>query len=248
MTRGPLPAGVYWRRRFFVVALAVTLVFVIASLLRGGSDGDSDDVPAVQQAAAPGPVTETVTVGADEERSGKRRKKHDEPLPAPEGECAASDVMLTPRVTDPVRGDDVTISLSLQTVESPACTWRVSADTVTVRISDGDTEVWTTRHCPKVVPEEDVVVRNAVSTVVEVVWRETRLSDDGCPTKTDWADEGDYTIVAAALGGEPIETDFHLPNPTPETVTPDAGETSDADDGSGDRDREDESESPEPRR
>ena len=163
--------------------------------------------------------------------------------------------MVTPRVADPVRGDDVTISLSLQTVESPACTWKVSADTVTVRISDGDTEVWTTRHCPKVVPEEDVVVRNAVSTVVEVIWRETRLSDDGCPTKTDWADEGDYTIVAAALGGEPIETDFDLPNPTSETVTPDADETSDADDESGgrdrkrrDRDREDEAESPEPRR
>ncbi len=223
LTRGPLPAGVYWRRRFFVGALAVTLVFVIANLLIGGSDGRSDDPPAAQQAAGTVAATETVTVGAEEDSTDRgtgRRADRAEPLPAPEGVCAESDVTVTPRVTDAVAGRDVTIALSLQTVESPACTWHISPDRVTVKISDGGEEVWTTRQCGDVVPDQQVVVRNEVATVVELTWREARESDDGCPKQTDWAGAGDYTIVAAALGGEPIETEFDLVDPTPETVTP----------------------------
>ena len=69
LTRGPLPAGVYWRRRVFVLLLASTLVFVIASVLGGGSDGKDDDVPAAQQAGGEVEASQTITVRDKSRRS-----------------------------------------------------------------------------------------------------------------------------------------------------------------------------------
>ena len=43
LTRGPLSAGVYWRRRLAVLGVAVLLVVGIARLLGAGSDGSSGD-------------------------------------------------------------------------------------------------------------------------------------------------------------------------------------------------------------
>lgn len=223
-TRGPLPADIYWRRRLFVLALAFSLVFVIGRWLSGGSDADSTAAPAAEQAGAQVSATQTVTVGegtaegaADPE--GEVAAEATPTLAAPEGTCDAADVVVTPSVAkSSVAGQDATVALSLQTIESEACTWRVARNTVTVRISQGGAEVWTTRQCPKVVPSESVVVRRAVATVVELTWPETRESDEGCTRRAGWALPGTFTIAAAALGGEPTEAEFTLVGPSKETT------------------------------
>lgn len=228
-TRGPLPADIYWRRRFFVLALAFSLVFVIARWLSGGSDAESTATPAAEQAGAQVSATQTVTVGegttdgATEDPAdpaGKASAEASPTLAAPDGTCDAADVVVTPSVAKgAVAGQDVTLALSLQTLESEACTWRVARNTLTVRISQGGTEVWTTRQCPKVVPSESVVVRRAVATVVELTWPETRESNEGCTKRAGWALPGTFTIAAAALGGEPSEAEFTLVGPSKETVS-----------------------------
>lgn len=231
MTRGPLPPGVYWRRRAFVGLLAVTLVFVIASVLSGGSDGKSDEGATAQQAAGQVEASQTVTVGTKERKGRNGRKKDRAPegptagpsydptvLVEPEGPCDPEDVVVTPSVESAVAGRDVTVSLSLQTIKAEACNWQVGARRVTLKITDGDDEVWSTRHCPRAMPQEAVVVRRIVATVVELTWN-ARFSDDDCPRATDWVQAGDYTVTAAAYRGEPASTDFTLVNPPAETVT-----------------------------
>ncbi|HYG92909.1 MAG TPA: hypothetical protein VD859_04910 [Nocardioides sp.] len=249
LTRGPLPPGVYWRRRAFALLLAGTLVFVIASWLGGGSDGSSTEAPVARQAAGE-PASQTVTVG--ERDRGKKQKAgrvgrdrelgpsfDPSVLADPEGPCNASDIVVTPQVEDAVAGRDVTIGLSLQTLESEACTWRVTPGRVALKISDGEDEIWTSRHCPQALPEEEVVVRRVVATVVEMTWH-GRESDEGCPGNTDWVMDGDYTIAAAALGGEPRATEFDLASPTPETIAPGRGEKDEKDRKSdGEKQRED---------
>ncbi|WP_408897888.1 hypothetical protein ACJ5H2_01990 [Nocardioides sp. R1-1] len=137
-------------------------------------------------------------------------------------------MVVTPSVAEgAVAGRDVPVTLSLQTRESEACTWQVSASTVVVKVvSDGD-DVWTTRQCPQAVTDQAVVIRRAVPTTVQVVWHEARESTEGCTRRADWVLPGTFTVAAAALGGEPAQADFVLGAPAPETiqVTPKAPKT-----------------------
>jgi hypothetical protein len=153
----------------------------------------------------------------------KTRKKARTPqqpvLAQPDGACADSDIVITPSVENAVAGRNVRITLELRTATAEACTWRVSANHVTMKITSGVDEIWTSRQCPRVVPVQDVVVRRDVTTFVDVVWN-ARRSDDGCPVLTDWARSGTYHVKAAALGGEPAEARFELERPSPEVIAP----------------------------
>ncbi|NYI99489.1 hypothetical protein HNR19_000188 [Nocardioides thalensis] len=235
LTRGPLPPEVYWRRRLFVLTLAASLLFVIVSVLRGGSDA-SDDAPVAQQAGADVEPSQTVTVEPrDEQRRRERRERRAGPtygptfdpdvLAQPDGYCKAADVLITPEVDEAVAGRDVTIGLSLRSTGPAACLWRLSDERIVVRVTRGAEEVWTTRECGDAIPERVVTVRDVVATVVEMTWEEAKESDPGCPGGSEWLQPGDYSVAAATLGGEPGETDFELETPTPATVTPDADPT-----------------------
>lgn len=226
-TRGPLPADVYWRRRAFVAVLAFSLVFVIARWLTGGSDGASDETPVAEQAGAQVSATQTVTAGdesgavAGDEASAKVGKAGATAptLAAPEGTCAAADVAVTPSVAPgSVAGQDVALTLSLQTLTAEACTWEVSGSSLVVRIARGSRQVWSTAQCPEVVPTTSVVLRRTVATVVQLTWPEARESDEGCTRRVDWVEPGDFTIAAASFGGEPAEAAFSLGAPAPRTV------------------------------
>ncbi len=220
LTRGPLPAGVYWRRRIFVLLLAATMVFVVASVLSGGSDGEDDEAPAAQQAAGEVEPSETITV--KDRRKGRKGKRNSvvvgptyDPtvMVDPEGNCEPADIKITPRIETAIAGEPVTIGLTLQTVQADACYFRIGADKVTLNITKRGREVWTSRECPDPVPAESVVVRRVVATVVEMTWTPYPQGRRGaeCPGTDEWLLPGDFTATAAALGGEPADSDFDAP-------------------------------------
>ncbi|PWN01913.1 hypothetical protein DJ010_15300 [Nocardioides silvaticus] len=239
LTRGPLPAGVYWRRRFFVLALAATLVFLVASVLTGGSDGQ-DDVPVARQAGNEVEPSQTITVdqgrkargeqqSAPQGRKGKRDlgpqqgPTFDPTLLAaePSGNCEPADVRITPRVESAVAGKPVTIGLALQTVQAEACYFRIGADKVTIKVTRGQQALWRSSHCPGAVPSTSVVVRRSIATVVQMEWSpfpEGTRHGKECPGTKDWLMPGDYTVTAAALGGEPGESAFTLAAPEREKI------------------------------
>lgn len=225
MTRGPLPPGVYWRRRLFVLAVAGALVLIVAGMLRGGSDGADDQAPVAQQAGA-GYDVPSVTVApkgrhADRPRGGRTTYGptfDPNVLAQPSGPCSPEQVRITPTVEHAVAGRDVTIALSLRSTGPAACTWHLSGDRALVRITGRDEEVWTSRECPDAVPDRDVVVRDVVATVVPMTWN-ARKSDERCHVGTEWVGAGDYTVAAAALGGEPSQARFELTDPAAPTIT-----------------------------
>ena len=112
----------------------------------------------------------------------------------------------------------MTFALELRTITTPACTWQVSPSTLTMKITSGDDDIWTSQDCPRAIPSEDVVVRNNVGTEVEVTWS-GRRSDDDCSRLTEWALPGWYYVDGAALAGEPSDLHFELEAPEPEVVT-----------------------------
>ena len=235
MTRGPLPARVYWRRRLLVLLLAAGLVVGTARLLSLGSDGSSEPDAKGAQVAAEATASQSTGAATErarpQEREGSRPGRDRQPrgrdrrpvLAEPEGICADRDVAATPSVRTPVAGSPVTFTVELRTIASPACTWRVSPATLTMKLTSGSDEIWTSRECPRAIPRRDVVVRNNVGTEVEVTWS-GRRSDAGCSALTEWALPGWYYVDVAALAGEPSDLHFELVAPEPgvvkETIRP----------------------------
>ncbi|MBB6627423.1 hypothetical protein H5V45_08825 [Nocardioides sp. KIGAM211] len=225
LTRGPLPARVYWTRRVLVLAVALLLVFGIAKVLTLGSDGSSETPEATQVAADPTGTTDPSLPVASptEKKKGKGKgKKHSQApvLAPPDGPCADEDIAVNPEVQRPVAGPrgDIFVVLHLRTIAAEACTWQVSPDTLTLKISSGKDDIWSSRQCPRAVPTKDVVVRKDVDTTVGLTWNGKR-SDADCSRLTDWALPGYYHVTAAALAGEPADEQFELLAPSPEVIT-----------------------------
>jgi hypothetical protein len=244
-TRGPLPPGVYWRRRLAALSVALVLFLGVGKVLDLSSDGSSGDETA-QQAGSSALAIPTATVSASDSTPAPKKGKHKDKnhdgnggkgsatptptptptptapatpvLPDPTGPCADGDVYVTPTIPVAVGGADVTITLNLQTRTAEACTWHVSADTLTMNIVSGPDKIWLSKQCPKAIPDQDVVVRLASVTQVPVVWN-ARRSDDECSDRTAWALPGFYHARAAAYGGEPTDVQFELTAPAAPTVT-----------------------------
>lgn len=219
--RGPLPAGVYWRRRALVLLVVVILVLFLVKLIGGGSDAESDnDDAATQVAATRDPEVTTsaapATTGAAE-ATGSKPRKTKTPLAQPDGPCDPAEVRIglaTERVANDGR---VELVLALTGSEA-ACTFTVSPDTVALKIVSGADNIWYGQHCPDTIPTADVVVRSAVGAKVRMTW-DGRRSDPDCSRDTDWALPGSYHLIAAAFGGDPVDTQFELTRPGPVTVT-----------------------------
>lgn len=245
LTRGPLPARVYWVRRIVVLVLALLLVLAVARLLGGGSDAQDPKADAAAAVSAPvstaptpgvtgGTAGTAPTAGSASEpatgaTTGRRRGTVGSLAPvaptatatpmlaAPQGECADDDVSVTPQVPKAVGGRDVRIVLLLRTMTAEACTWHTDRKSVSVDITSGKDEIWSSRQCPRAIPVQDVVVRKAATSRLVVVWNAHR-SDDTCSGRTHWAMPGFYHVTAAAVGAEPADVQFELTVPSPSTI------------------------------
>jgi hypothetical protein len=212
-----------------VLSIAVALVVGIAQLLGISSDEPEADVSAttVGSGTAPGPPAATADARAAEKSPSKAEKKRKpkqkltkKPLPEPTGPCEVSDVVVTPEVVGAAHaGSPVTFRLNVTTLETPACTYRVSPRTVVVKLVSGTDRIWSSQDCPAALPEVDVIARKKVPGVAELQWRGQR-SDSGCTRTTPWALAGWYHAQAAAFGAEPTDVQFELLPAVAPTITP----------------------------
>lgn len=236
--RGPLPARVYWTRRLVLLGLVLATALGVGRVLGSGSDGDtavdrattasvttgtgSAGAPAPDPSTSPPASTPATALGpsaATATGKPQRARTRREPPPAvPTGPCEDADVRVVPTVDEAVGGGEITIGLQLRTVESAACYWTVSPDTLSLRITSGDDEIWSSRQCPRAVPHRSVVVRRATTTSVPVRWS-GRRSDEECSGLTEWALPGWYHVESAALSGEPADRQFEVIAPEPRVIT-----------------------------
>lgn len=239
--RGPLPKGVYWRRRLLVVGLAALLVLGLGRALGGGSDGRGAEEAADLTGGSPtGAPPASRTSGAAADPSGTpgtsapaaprgsgtgtpSRPATTSPTPTPEpladptGPCRTGQLVVTPTVHKVVAQAGVTLRMTVRTTQE-ACTWDVSSKTLAVRITSGDDRIWSSVDCPTGVREQTVVVRRALPADLAVRWS-GRRSDEGCSRFTSWARLGWYHVEAAPVGGEPVDDQFELVKPPTVTVT-----------------------------
>jgi hypothetical protein len=225
MTRGRLPARVYWVRRALVLGTAVVLVVAIAHLLGGSSNGSSGPDTAARVSETTGPSsdgTPSDTTGSDPlttETTKTPKNGHTKtPVVQPSGPCKPDDIQITPTVPKAIAGQDVTLVLDLQTISEPACTWTLSGSTLALKIAKGPTLIWTTVQCARAIPTQDLVLRSEAATRVKLTW-DARESEPGCPEQTSWALPGTYHLHVAALAGKPQDTMFELSAPPTPQVT-----------------------------
>lgn len=242
LTRGPLPAAVYWRRRAYALLTLCAVVSLVAGVTRSVTGGEGEQARvALSGAATTGPeptaaatgsagtsslptddsADGAATTGRDGQGQGKRQGKRKDAAPAlpePQGSCLEQDVLVRPEVSSAVAGRPVTVTLRLRTRAAEACTWELSAKTFTWKITSGADEIWTSRECPRAVPTRELVVRRDTETTTDLVWG-ARRSDAECSRLTDWALPGWYHATVAPLAGEPKDTQFELAAPAPATVT-----------------------------
>ena len=236
LTRGPLPASVYWRRRFAAVLVLVTVVSLFSAAVRlvtGGDDESRGQVAlsgAGASSAAPTPTDGASSIGSEQSEQslqpgkaagggkGRRGEKSEPVLPEPQGTCADEDVVVRPDVDGAVAGRPVTVRLTLFTKLAVACTWELSRESFTWKITSGEDEIWTSRECPRATPTRELVVRRDTETTAELTWGGKR-SDEDCSRFTEWAMPGYYHVTVAPLSGEPRDVQFELQAPVGAVVT-----------------------------
>jgi hypothetical protein len=211
-----LPPRVYWTRRAVVLGVAFLLVFGIARVLGGGSDGRSGAGDTAAQAAGEQTSTRPPTATTTPKSTPGKKKKR--VLAQPDGPCASADVKVEARVVHEANDGQVRIPLAL-TGKDAACTWTVSSRSVVVKIISGNDRIWSSQQCPRPLPESAVVVRSAVATKVVLVWNGRRSEPDCTSDSAGFALPGSYHVVAAALGGEPTDVQFLLTGPPDQVIT-----------------------------
>ena len=206
LTRGPLPASVYWRRRLVVLTVALLLLWTALHVFGGGGGGtpkadSAADLTGASTSPSPtarpsGKTSPTASNSASASGSASGSPSADAPastssapvvsetpsptvLPSPSGACPASDVSVTPSVTGATAGTSVAIVLSLRTFSTPACTWHVIHKTMQVKVTTaGGADVWSTVQCPAAMPTSDVVVYKDTATPITVTWSGRRADSD----------------------------------------------------------------------
>ncbi len=201
-----------------VLVVAAALVFGIGKLIGTGSDQPADQ--ASTTASTPKSSGASASAGtplgpAVPEKLHVRATQV--PLLPPTGECAADEVSVLPSVPKAAAGGPITLDLRLEGTQ-PACTFKVSPDSLVVKITSGSDRIWSSQDCPGAIRPSTVVVRSGVPAVVPVAWS-GRRSDTDCSHFTQWALPGFYHLYAAALGSTPTDVQFEVTIPNRRLVT-----------------------------
>lgn len=220
----------YWRRRAGVVLVVAGVVIMgINGISRIGdsSDDSSNDVSALVASDPEG--DEKAAASNDMAANPSTGSTWPENSPETREQCSPSDITVTPQVKGrATAGKPVTLSLVVQSENAQKCTWRVSADSVVVKIESPDLkdalsgtyddqpgDIWSSQICNDSIPTKAIVLKRGKSVVVRMIWRPfpgTKPKEDllHCPGTREWMLPGRYRALAAAYGGEPSSLDFRL--------------------------------------
>ncbi|MEH3032618.1 MAG: hypothetical protein PGN07_00900 [Aeromicrobium erythreum] len=211
MSRRPLPAAVYWRRRMLLLAAVLLVAWIGVRLWPSGGD---DPRPAAT------PTAPRTTATPSGEKDGETTVS----LTSSTTRCDPQDVRIVPSVRSGQRaGAPVQVDLAVSTTTTKPCTLTLTAKDVLAVVESGKTAVWDSSVCRSPVLADPVALSPGWSTVATTRWS-GRGSGPGCSPKEGYASPGRYTLRVGTIGGEPGETTFRLgqraPKPKPTKSSP----------------------------
>jgi hypothetical protein len=196
--RGPLPPGVYWRRRAVTAGL---LVLLAALLLRScGGEGGTDTL---RSGASPTPTPST-TPGATA-TSAPTRSAAPAPTRSPGGICRTADLRVTAasNATSYSGGTRPVLRITVTNVGPVACVREIGQGARELRVVSGTDRVWSSDDCAPGGPLEPTLLQPGETKTSTVAWAKRR-SAPGCPTGRPDAAPGTYRVVGR-LGDITVE-------------------------------------------
>jgi hypothetical protein len=204
---GHLPASVYWFRRALVLVALVVLLVLLLRLVGGGGDPQNSAATGPQQDPS-APVVPTTT--GTPTPGGKNTAKTSttvQPSETPKTsetpkdlKCAGTDV----RVDVLPAGRTITVGASLNFAIqlsglSDECKATIDPTRLSLTITSGTDQIWTTVHCEQAVPRATLVVAKGKQSTSTVAWN-GRRSGPGCLPGQPQAKAGTYVAKAVYDG------------------------------------------------
>lgn len=211
---GPLPPGVYWRRRAVVLVVLVALVFVSMKAC-GGSEpkqiratGQANAVPTATATASPTarPTVSVVATTAPPATSSPTATR-----PAAPATCAPTAVQVHIDADDNYYRKSVKPKLKIvaANVGTVPCLLDIGSKTIVLVITSGRDRIWSSADCLTKGTSERRLLQPRQQVGAEVVWNRVR-SKPGCPAEVPTAKAGTYLVDGQVAGVRAIRRDFFL--------------------------------------
>ncbi|GAA2375761.1 hypothetical protein [Dactylosporangium salmoneum] len=203
MTVGPLPAGVYWRRR----AIVGGVILVVAVLLWtscGGSDPNDKKTSSAASGGAPTsaaaepsvtiqvPTTGDPGAGAT---SAPATTSPAAPASATVPPCADADlsVVATPEQAVQFRGAYLKFTLKIKNVTTHDCVRDIGADSQELYLTVGAVKMWSSDDCDAPKGNQMAVLKPSIEVSFTNVWN-GKATNAGCANRAT-PPAGKYELV-----------------------------------------------------
>ncbi|TWD79821.1 hypothetical protein FB561_0887 [Kribbella amoyensis] len=215
---GHLPASVYWFRRALLLVVLVVLVVLMARLFGGSGDdqqnaaaGGPEQIPPSSQPPVPSTTPSTGSTPSPDRpgdgrttASGKPStpvKPSSTPPATPKDvQCTGRDVRIDvlPAVRTVTAGGSLNFAVQLSAVRDE-CKAVIDPTLLSVTITSGQDQIWTTTQCEQAIPRATLVVAKGKDSTSTVLWN-GRRSGPGCLPGQPQAKAGTYVAKAVYDG------------------------------------------------
>lgn len=189
--RGPLPPGVYWRRRVGTLLVVVTVLFGLSRAC--GSDGDPR--AALSPTPTPSPSVSATTTPRPTKAPASPTAS---PTTAPAtGPCRPADLAVNARADAQLyaAGQRPVLTIGIANKGARPCTFDVGQANRGITVTSGNDRVWSSDDCSPGGGAQVVALQpGAKPTEFSVTWARRR-SRPGCPAGLPEAAPGTYRVV-----------------------------------------------------
>lgn len=199
LTVGPLPAGVYWRRRAIVGGALLITALILWTQCSGpdpkrtpaSAQSPSKTTAAATPTADPAPTIQTPTTGEAVAPTSAPAATIASTLPV----CADADLSLVaaPEQTLQFRGAYLKFFLKIKNTSARECTRDLGADFQELYLQVGAVKVWSSDHCDPPKGSQPTTLKPGIEVSFSTTWN-GKTTKDGCVNR-EIPPAGKYELV-----------------------------------------------------
>ncbi|MET7396420.1 adhesin [Dactylosporangium sp. NPDC005572] len=204
MTVGPLPAGVYWRRRAIVGGVLLIVVLMLWTSCGGGNDPSDNKTSGNASGAAPTtssastsaePTIQVPTTGEASPSASPSASSAAPTVTSTVPLCADADLSLTAAPEQPAqfRGAYLKFFLRIKNISNHDCARDVGADYQELYLQSGGSKIWSSDKCDPPHGSELRTLKPGIEVEYSNTWN-GKATDNGCENR-EAPPAGKYQLI-----------------------------------------------------